>query len=533
MVPVLRFLLILFALVVLAPAQASRQRFYPDDPIWEVPAPKSVAQIKQRDVNALYDFTYQSFRSKERLQIPSGGINTLGEVPDSEWFTNRHAKKRMTRDELQRGPGNENRPVAPFVVSGVKTQGITPGFSMRDARGGLYFVKTDPLSNPEMGTAADVIGSKFFYALGYNTPENYILNLQRGDITIAENARIESAGRERHMKAKDLQLILDNVPRRKDGTYRLLASLAVQGEPIGPFRYEGTRADDPNDTVPHDVRRDLRGLYVFSAWLNHTDSKAGNTLDVVVEEKGVRFVRHYLIDFGATLGSDSDMPKNARYGHEYIFPEGSKAIKSIASLGLYSPDWERAHYPDHLKAVGRFESKIFDPTTWTSNYPNPAFLSRQAEDEYWGAKQVLTFTNQDIRALVETGEYSDPRVVDYIVARLGERRDKIGRAFLSNVLPLDAFRVSGDELLFDDLASNYGFSSPQQFRFRWFLFDNQTGTNTPVPDSTSSKLPANVTNSATGSYVATEIQASDPDKTVTVYLRKDASGWTPVGVRRK
>ena len=131
MVPVLRFLLILFALVVLAPAQASRQRFYPDDPIWEVPAPKSVAQIKQRDVNALYDFTYQSFRSKERLQIPSGGINTLGEVPDSEWFTNRHAKKRMTRDELQRGPGNENRPVAPFVVSGAKTEGITPGFSMQ------------------------------------------------------------------------------------------------------------------------------------------------------------------------------------------------------------------------------------------------------------------------------------------------------------------------------------------------------------------------------------------------------------------
>lgn len=533
MVPVLRFLLILFAFVVLAPAQASRQRFYPDDPIWEVPAPKSVAQIKQRDVNALYDFTYQSFRSKERLQIPSGGINTLGEVPDSEWFTNRHAKKRMTREELQRGPGNESRPVAPFVVSGAKTEGITPGFSMRDAQGSLYFVKTDPLSNPEMGTAADVIGSKFFYALGYNTPENYILNLQRADITIAENARIESAGRERHMNAKDLQLILDNVPRRKDGTYRLLASLALKGEPIGPFRYDGTRADDPNDTVPHNVRRDLRGLYVFSAWLNHTDSKAGNTLDVLVEEKGVRFVRHYLIDFGATLGSDSDMPKNARYGHEYIFPEGSKAIKSIASLGLYSPDWERAHYPDHLKAVGRFESKTFDPTKWTSNYPNPAFLSRQAEDEYWAAKQVLTFTNQDIRALVETGEYSDPRVVDYIVARLGERRDKIGHAFLSNVLPLDAFRVSGNELLFDDLASNYGFSSPQQFGFRWFLFDNQTGTNTPVPDSTSSKLPANATNSATGSYVAAEIQASDPDKTVTVYLRKDASGWTPVGVRRK
>jgi hypothetical protein len=533
MVSICRYLLIVLTLTLAPPLRVAGQRFYADDPISSVPAPLPIGQIKQRDIDALYDFMWQSFRRKSETHVASGAINTLGEVPDSEWFTHRHTKRRMTREELQRGPGNDNRPIAPFVVVGAKTQGISPGFEMRDARGQLYFVKTDPLSNPEMATAADVIGSKFFYALGYNTPENYLLNLHRNQLSVAADATLEMAGRDRLMNAKDVELILDNVPRRKDGSYRVIASLAVEGEPVGPFRYEGTRSDDPNDIVPHDARRDLRGLYVFCAWLNHTDSKAGNTLDVVVEENSIRFLRHYLIDFGAILGSDSDMPKNSRFGHEYIFPTAAEAIKAIASLGLYSPDWETATFPK-LRAAGRFEAKQFDPNNWKSNYPNPAFLSRQAEDEYWASKQVLAFTDDDIRAVVETGEFSDPRVVDYIVSTLAERREKIGRAFLLKVLALENFRVSDGELLFDDLAVKHGFSSARQYTFRWFQFDNQTGLHTSLGSQTLPKVPSNITISNGDSYLGVEIKASDDlNKSVTVYLRKAADGWSPVGLERK
>ena len=137
----------------------------------------------------------------------------------------------------------------------------------------------------------------------------------------------------------------------------MLASLAVKGDIIGSFTYEGTRRDDPNDTVPHELRRDLRGLHVFCAWLNHTDAKGGNTLNAVVEEDGIRFVRHYLIDFGAILGSDSDRAKDARFGHEFIFAEPSKALKAIAGLGLYSPAWERVNPGvDSPPACGRSQA---------------------------------------------------------------------------------------------------------------------------------------------------------------------------------
>jgi len=48
-------------------------------------------------------------------------------------------------------------------------------------------------------------------------------------------------------------------------------------------------------------------------------------------------------------------------------------------------------------------------------------------------------------------------VVDYITQALESRRDAIGRAWFSQVLPLEGFRIVDDHLAFDDLAVQYGF----------------------------------------------------------------------------
>ena len=53
----------------------------------------------------------------------------------------------------------------------------------------------------------------------------------------------------------------------------------------------------------------------------------------------------------------------------------------------------------------------------------------------------MAFTDEQIRAIVKTGEYSDPEAERWVVGSLIARRDKIGKAFLTTVLPLDRFAV--------------------------------------------------------------------------------------------
>ena len=71
----------------------------------------------------------------------------------------------------------------------------------------------------------------------------------------------------------------------------------------------------PTTSVPHEHRRELRGNRVFAAWLNHDDSRAGNSLDMLVEDQtGVSLVKHYMFDFGSSLGSgtkEQDHPGSA------------------------------------------------------------------------------------------------------------------------------------------------------------------------------------------------------------------------------
>ena len=518
----------------LASGSAEVRKFYPDDPIEAVPKPLNVEKAEYLEINALYDYFNQSFRQAQRPSSPSQAINTIHEVPDNAWFTNRHGQNRMTPQQLRRGAGNPNVPEPPFLIIGAKTEGITPGFRMKDAQGRLYFVKPDPIGSPELSTGADVVVSKFFHAIGYNTPENYIVKIRESDWSIDKNAKVAGIGGvPREMVAKDLYDILAKIPLLPDGSFRVVASLSCPGESLGPFRYEGTRSDDPNDIVPHELRRDLRGLFVFCAWLNHTDAKSANTHDSLCKENGISYIRHFLIDFGSALGSDGDIPKDARFGWEYQIPSALEGLQTALSIGFRSPLWERARYPK-LKGVGRIESQLFDPERWKSNYPNPAFLSRRPDDEYWAAKIVMSFTDEDIRALVETGEYSDPGVVEYLTDTLARRRDKIGRAYFEKVLPLDSFGISNGELIFEDLAVKHQFRQPRELSITWSEFENDGGKRKPVTTESSFRLPRGFVNAADGSYYVARIQAGgDDQKSVFVYLRKEGNSAMIVGIERQ
>jgi hypothetical protein len=513
------------------------RKFYDDDPLGAVPPPLHVESVRTRRVSDYYDFFANTLgkrgeQNSKKREFPARGVNTLGEVPDSVWYTNRHDRQRMSLEDLARGPGNENAPdtSGPLTVIRAKTEGVTPGFTMRDARGRIYIVKFDPLTNPEMATAADVLVSKIFHALGYNVPENHIFHFSRDQVRVGEGTTVEdSLGRPRPMNERDVTELLLRVPRAADGRIRAVGSLLVKGKFVGEFRYHGTRADDPNDVVPHEHRRDLRGLGVFCAWIGHDDSRAINTADFLMEENGRRFIRHYLIDFGSTLGSASIGPNSPRSG-QYMYATGP-ALVQMVTLGLYIPRWARANYPD-LPSVGRFEWETFDPETWVPEYRNPAFVNRLPDDAFWAARQVMGFTDEEIRAIVRTGQYSDSRAENWIVECLIRRRDKIGRAFFSGVLPLDRFEVKDGKLVFEDLAVKHGFLSARNYTVQWSRFDNESEQKSALAGATSFDLPREILDAAPGSYAVADIAGDDPKKTVSVYLRKRGERFQVVGIER-
>ena len=138
----------------------------------------------------------------------------------------------------------------------------------------------------------------------YNVPENYLLYVDPKIISIGESATFRGKYNvKRPMTEQDIAHILDRIPHLPDGTVRVAASKFLDGIPKGPFLYEGRRDDDVNDRIRHDNRRELRGLRILAAFLNHTDTKAGNALDMYDPETGI--LTHHLIDFSSTLGSGS------------------------------------------------------------------------------------------------------------------------------------------------------------------------------------------------------------------------------------
>ena len=114
-------------------------------------------------------------------------------------------------------------------------------------------------------------------------------------------------------------------------------------------------------------------------------------------------------------------------------------------------------------------------------YPNPAFLNRLADDEFWAAKQIMSLREQEIRAIVNSGEYSDPKAAEWLAKCLIERRDKIGRAFYEKVLPVDKFDIDNNQLVFQDLSEKAGFGSAGPYQVEWLEFEQENGAGRADP----------------------------------------------------
>ena len=184
---------------------------------------------------------------------------------------------------------------------------------------------------------------------------------------------------------------------------------------------------------------------------------------------------------------------------------------------------------------------MFEPTSWSPRVPTAAFLRARADDTFWAARRVMAFSDEMIRAVAKTGQYSDPKAEHLLADVLIQRRDKIGRAYLNGVTPLISLSLDDrGTLTFENAAVKSGVGSAPAggYAIEWSRFDNNTGTTTPIGPSTAAALTtqAPALPAESGAYVKVEIRAlplsgSSSPVPLVAYFRRDA-GWKLVGLER-
>jgi len=418
-------------------------------------------------------------------------VTRFDDVVSSSWFERRNGYRPFSPQDVARGATTGDPPgpldTGPLTVIEAKTRGRTPGFRVRDAAGQEFLFKFDPVGFLHLTTAAEVISSRFAYAAGFNTPENTIVIFDGNRLVLDPSAGISRI---------ELVRLLSPLDRLPDGRFLAVASKILPGVAKGPFYFEGRRVDDPNDYYHHEYRRELRGLHVVAAWLNHVDLRFSNTYDAFVPPG---YIRHYLIDFGGSLGSGTVRPQSPQAGREHNF-DLAPTLARLASLGFLRVPWQSSPRRFIHPSLGWMPVEAYAPGLWKPKWPNEAFFRLTLRDGYWGAKLVGAFTDPQIEAAVSEGRFTDQAAADTLVKILEYRRDRTIAYWYSRVTPIEHVRVEpegaprgrrapeGESFVldFDDVGIRDGLARPWRTEYRWTFDDAARGLSARGTRSASS-----------------------------------------------
>jgi hypothetical protein len=437
-------------------------------------------------------------------------VNSLDEVPDSSWFTNR----RVAPSDVERGACDGAAPTPPFLVASTKTGGTTPGFVVEDANGLRFMMKLDSLvpTQPEISTAADSVVSRLYWAIGFNVPCNRVLYVDRNEMIVNDESveRFPTGGR-RRLTSSRLSEILERATRGPGGSLRLSASQFIDGEPIGTWRSEGTREDDPNDVIAHEDRRELRGERLLAAWVNHWDSRGPQTFDAFVPSPRGRggYVLHYFLDFSDSIGAVPIRTRwpEPRMGHTTV--SNLPAIAGdAATFGLLRRAWDEVEADPRYPNLGFFGVEHFEPLGFAPQTPQVRWARAQPADLGWMARKIAGLRAEHVRAAVGTGRLSNPEEAAQLERVLMGRRRRILRTAFAHSSPLaDVAMFGGDAICATDLGLRAGLSAPGSVVYDAVL---------ELPTAR-----ATVSIARTGSHLCVEIphfaDASSPDESAARY----------------
>jgi len=469
---------------------------------------------------------------------PSVNVNALDEVPDSSWFTNRIGRRPMSREELLRGSCGSNRidpeRSAPgsWVVDMGKPDGANPGFRVNIDGVGRFMLKADPVGEGERATGAAAIASRLYHAAGWYAPCETVVHFDRALLSLRPGLRTaDNSGVERDFDRAALDRVLDAANQR-DGKLRMVASRWLDGRTIGPFRYEGVREDDPNDVIPHEDRRDLRGARLIAAWVGHFDAREQNTMttwmarDPKDKDSSPGHTLHHYLDFGDCFGSPWQWDVLTRRLNHTYYLDVEQIVADLFGLGSRPRAWDRAAIEPGQEIFGYFSAEL-DPEAWKTGYPNPAFARMGEGDAAWAARILSRFSDELVRAAVSAGDFSEPRHSAFLTATLLRRRDAILRRYFAVLSPLTDVVTEGRRVCATDLAAQSGLWDRSRFRpgaRAWLGAELREHGPVEVEVERSGRVCANLPSSGAAAALA----ADDPRRYVVLDL---ANGVAPGPLR--
>ncbi|MEO8701827.1 MAG: hypothetical protein ABI867_17415 [Kofleriaceae bacterium] len=521
-------------------------RFANRNPVWkvddrhDVPNPPAERSFKKTSfyVDSYYKLAVRKFnltRSRRSL-----GVNSMDEVPDSTWFTNRIGVRVVSSDEIRRGPGPDTpEQHLPWTIQSSKAGGTEPGFICEDARGEKFLLKFDRADDPETETAADAISARLLWAAGYNVPADHVVYFRREHLKLGKDAYAKVGGKKKPIDDKFVDTQLATRGREADGRIRGIASMYIPGKPLGGSTREGVRADDPNDLIDHEMRRDQRGQAAFFAWLSHDDIKEDNTVDAWQEDpanKNHHYVVHYLIDFGWALGADSQATKEPYADYRFGL-DPALTFRSIIGLGLWREPWENRQ-PSTIRGVGMFNERDYDPELWKPANPSHfPILRADRFDKLWASKIMMRFTREQLAAAVDAGRFTHPKAKATLVDALVGRQRKTAHYWFRQTSPLDEFSIAEGHLCFTDLALAHRLETARtQYAIHVFDVDGKPTGVTGALANTAGRACTDALPLAPGPHRYTIYSISNGRGVpgVLLYLAHDAAGKPRIiGLHRK
>jgi hypothetical protein len=130
------------ALTIVA-ATASSVRFHADDPLGREPETQDASRVTEWTIDLFVDLTLNLFATPAgaRVERRAANINTIDEVPDSGWFTNRIVARPVPIAEAVRGPRTGGGPAdGRWTIVGAKETGAAPGFTIQDRTGETWLI---------------------------------------------------------------------------------------------------------------------------------------------------------------------------------------------------------------------------------------------------------------------------------------------------------------------------------------------------------------------------------------------------------